>query len=434
MPPQANLDPAFRSLEEENKRLKRAVEELSVLNDLARAIGASVNTQEIIQTIVRRSLRAVGAEQGVITLVEERSEQSMKTLVRTMASSSDQEHFHFSQALLGWMHLNKKPLVITDPKTDERFRGIPWDDSIHSLIAVPMMVKSELRGVLVVYNRKDGKHFADDDQRLLAIIAAQSGQVVENARLHEQEQAFMKMQEELRLAARIQTELLPHTPPSIPGYEIIGKSIPAQEVGGDYYDFIPIDEHRWAFCIGDVTGKGLPASLLMANLQATLRGQTTPVTVPKACLERSNQLLFQSTSPEKFATLFYAILNPYDHQLSYANAGHENPYLYCDRSETKRLKTGGIPLGMLPEFPFEQECVPLEEDCLIVAFSDGVTEAMNAQEEQFGEERVAAVINQHRNAPVTEIIDHLVAAVKTHAAGHPQSDDITVVVVRRKKQ
>lgn len=434
MPPQANLDPAFRSLEEENKRLKRAVEELSVLNDLARAIGASINTQDIIQTIVRRSLRAVGAEQGVITLVEERFEQSMKTLVRTMVSSREQEHFHFNQALLGWMHLNKKPLVISDPKTDERFRGIPWDESIRSLVAVPMMVKSELRGVLTVYNRKDGKAFADDDQRLLAIIAAQSGQVVENARLNEQERALMKMQEELRLAARIQTELLPHTPPLIPGYEIVGRSIPAQEVGGDYYDFIPIDENRWAFCIGDVTGKGLPASLLMANLQATLRGQTTATTAPKACLERSNQLLFQSTSPEKFATLFYAILNPRDHQLSYANAGHENPYLCCGRSETKRLKTGGIPLGMLPEFLFEQESVPLDEDSLIVAFSDGISEAMNAQEEQFGEERIAAVIDQHRNAPVSEIIDHLVAAVKNHAAGHPQSDDITVVVVRRKKQ
>jgi len=242
MPP--SQDPSLRLLEEENKRLKRAVDELSILNDLARAIGASLNTQEIIQTIVRRSLRAISAEQGVITLVEEQSNQSMKTLVRTMVSSKEQEHFHFNQALLGWMHLNKKPLVINDPKSDERFRGIPWDDSIHSLTAVPMMAKSELRGVLTVYNKKDGKPFTEDDQRLLAIIAGQSGQVVENARLYEKEKTLVKMQEEVRLAARIQTELLPKTPPSIAGYEIVGKTIPAQEVGGDYFDFIPIDEHR----------------------------------------------------------------------------------------------------------------------------------------------------------------------------------------------
>ena len=434
MPPQPSQDQAFRSLEEENKRLKRAVEELSILNDLARAIGASLNTQEIIQTIVRRSLRASNAEQGVITLVEEQDDQSMKTLVRTMVSSREQGHFHFSQALLGWMHLNKKPLVINDPRTDERFRGIPWDDSIRSLIAVPMMVKSELRGVLTVYNKKDGKPFAEDDQRLLAIIAGQSGQVVENARLHEKELALMKMQEELRLAARIQTELLPHTSPEIAGYEIAGRSIPAQEVGGDYYDFIPIDKHRMAFCLGDVTGKGLPASLLMANLQATLRGQTLTTGSPKTCLERSNQLLFQSTSPEKFATLFYAILDSQNHQVYYSNAGQDNPYLCSTQSGIKRLKVGGIPLGMLPDFVFEQESVPLEEDSLLVVYSDGVTEAMNAEEEMFGDDRIAAVLDQHKLAPASEIINQLVAAVKNHAAGHPQSDDITVVVVRRKKQ
>ncbi len=431
MPLPQSQDQLVHSLEEENKRLRRAVEELSVLNDLARAIGASLNTQEIIQTIVRRSLRACGAEQGVITLVEEESNQSMKTLVRTMVSSREQEHFHFNQALLGWMHLNKKPLVIHDPKTDERFRGIPWDESIHSLIAVPMVVKSELRGVLTVYNKKEGTSFTEDDQRLLAIIAAQSAQIVENARLYEKEKTLVKMQEEVRFAARIQSELLPKSPPVIPGYEIAGRTIPAQEVGGDYYDFIPIDEHRWAFCLGDVTGKGLPASLLMANLQATLRGQTLTAVVPKICLERSNQLLYQSTSPEKFATLFYGILDARNHQIHYSNAGHDNPMLCGDRPDPMRLKTGGIPLGMLPEFPFEQESVPLESGSLLVAFSDGVTEAMDGREEMFGEERIKAVIDGCRHASASQIIDQLVAAVKKHANGYPQSDDITVVVVRR---
>ena len=421
----------MKTLEEENRRLKRAVEELSVLNDLARAIGASLNTEEIIQTIIRRSLRASSAEQGVITLIEEESNQSMKTLVRTMVSSREQGHFHFNQALLGWMHLNKKPLVINDPKSDERFRGITWDESIRSLVAVPMMVKSGLRGVLTVYNKKDGKPFTEDDQRLLAIIAGQSGQVVENARLYEREKAFVKIEEELRFAARIQNELLPQSSPGIPGYEIAGRTIPAQEVGGDYYDFIPIDDHRWAFCLGDVTGKGLPASLLMANLQATLRGQTLTAGTPKTCLERSNQLLFQSTAPEKFATLFYTILDTQNHSLHYSNAGHENPYLFCTQSATKRLSVGGIPLGMLPEFTFEQGTIPIEEHSMLVIFSDGVTEAMNAEEDQFGEARIAEVLAQYKEAPAAQVIDQLVAAVKKHAAGHPQSDDITVVVLRR---
>jgi len=269
-----SVDPSQKTLQEENQRLKRAVEELSILNDLARAIGASLNTQEIIQTIVRRSLRAINAEQGVITLVDEQQQGTMKTLMRTMENSGDHEQFHFDQALLGWMHLNKKPLVMNDTKHDERFPDVPWSDSIRSLISVPMMVKSGLRGVLTVYNKKADALFSDDDQRLLAIIASQSAQVVENARLNEQEQTLILMQEEVRLASRIQTELLPKQPPKIQGYDIAGKAVPAQTVGGDYFDFIPIDEHRIAVCLGDVSGKGLPASLLMANLQATLRGQT----------------------------------------------------------------------------------------------------------------------------------------------------------------
>jgi len=432
MPSQASSNQALHSLEEENKRLKRAVDELSILNDLARAIGASLNTQEIIQTIVRRSLRALNAEQGVITLVEEQSVHSMRTLVRTMVSSSDHEQFHLSQALLGWMHLNKKPIVINNPKTDERFQGIPWDESVHSLLAVPMMVKSELRGVVAIYNKKEGQLFTEDDQRLLAIIAAQSAQVVENARLYEKERALARMQEDVKLAARIQSELLPKASPAIPGYDIAGRTIPAQEVGGDYFDFIPIDDHRWAICLGDVTGKGLPASLLMANLQATLRGLTLSSTSPKTCLDHSNHLLFQSTSPEKFATLFYAILDTHDHRIHYSNAGQDNPFLCSSRSETKRLKIGGIPLGMIPEYTYEDESVPFEEGCFLVAYSDGVTEAMNAEEEMFGEACIASLIDQHRDASASELIDKIVAAVKQHAGGYPQSDDITLVVVRRK--
>lgn len=253
------------TLQQENNRLKRAVEELSVLNDLARAIGVSFNSQEIMQTIIRRSLKAIGAEQGVITLVDREEDQPMVTLVRTMVSSTDRQQFHFHQSLLGWMQLNKKPLLINDPSTDERFRGVRLDENVHSLLCVPMIVKSALTGVLTVYNKRDGKKFSDDDQRLLAIIAAQSAQIVDNARLHEEQQAFIKMQEEVALAAKIQSELLPREFPTVAGYEIVARNIPAQVVGGDYFDFVPMENSQWSICLGDVSGKGLPASLLMAN-------------------------------------------------------------------------------------------------------------------------------------------------------------------------
>ncbi len=138
-------DPAVRALVEENSRLKRAIEELTILNDLARSIGALQNSEEIMQTIIRRSLRAVDAEQGVITLVDDKTDDSMKTLVRTMVSSRDQQPFHLNQNLLGWMHINRKPLLISNPQDDPRFRGVKWDEAISTLLSVPLMAKASDR-------------------------------------------------------------------------------------------------------------------------------------------------------------------------------------------------------------------------------------------------------------------------------------------------
>ncbi len=418
-------------LEEENKRLKRAIEELSILNDLGRAISASLDSQEIMTTIIRRSLRAVNAEQGVITLVDEHASQPMKTLVRTMVTSSDHEQFQVNQALLGWMHLNKKPLLLNNPRTDERFRGVRWDESVLTLLCVPLIVKSELKGVLTVFNKRGNVGFSDEDQRLLAIIAVQSGQVIETARLYEEEKAFAKMQEEVRLASRIQSDLQPKSAPTIEGYQIAGRSIPAQVVGGDYFDFIPIEDSRLAICLGDVTGKGLPASLLMANLQATLRGQSFLCTSPKDCLIRSNKLLFHSTSPEKFATVFYASLDTKDHFLSYSNAGHDFPFLFSDTDKPQRLKSGGIMLGAFEDFAFEEDRVSLKPGDLLVISSDGISEAMNSNLEQFGEERLQAVVRNNRHAAPHDIIDKIITAVRAHAGDHPQSDDMTLIVLTR---
>jgi len=418
-------------LEEENRRLKRAIEELSILNDLGRAISASLDSQEIMQTIIRRSLRAVNAEQGVITLVDERASQPMKTLVRTMVSSSDHEQFQVNQALLGWMHLNKKPLLLNNPSSDERFRGVRWDESVHTLLCVPLVVKSELKGVLTIFNKRGAAGFSDEDQRLLAIIAVQSSQVIETARLYEEEKAFVKMQEEVRLASKIQTELLPKTTPTIEGYEIAGTSIPAQVVGGDYFDFIPIDDQRTAICLGDVTGKGLPASLLMANLQATLRGQSFLSSSPKDCLLRSNKLLYHSTSPEKFATLFYASLDSRNHLLSYSNAGHDFPFHFSGSETPNRLKSGGLMLGAFEDFAFEEDTVSMKPGDLVVISSDGISEAMNSNLEQFGEGRLQTVIRENRSASPQALIDTIVAAVRTHAGDQPQSDDMTLIVLKR---
>jgi sigma-B regulation protein RsbU (phosphoserine phosphatase) len=420
-------------LRSENLQLKRAVEELSILNDLSRAIGASVDSQDIIRKIVDRSMRAVQAEQTVVTLVDRNANQPMKTLVRAMTSSSEHPHYHLNENLLGWMHLYKKPLLSNSPADDDRFRGIKWDQTIDSILCVPLMVKSELVGVITSYNKKDAAGFTQEDQRLLAIIAGQSAQIIENARLYEEEKALASIQEQVKLAAQIQMDLLPKLPPSLECYDIAAKSIPAQLVGGDYFDFIEISKDRWAICLGDVSGKGLPASLLMANLQATLRGQSVVDAKVNESIVRANRLIHQSTDPEKFATLFYGVLDCNNHALSFCNAGHENPMIFSNGSESARLETGGMALGVLEEFPYEEESVTLNSGDTLVVFSDGIPDATNEFDHPFGEDRLRTLVDEHRDAKAVELIDSIIDAVNAHEGETPQLDDLTLVVVRRVK-
>ncbi|NIM65364.1 MAG: SpoIIE family protein phosphatase [Candidatus Latescibacteria bacterium] len=422
-----------KALQEELERLERALDELSFLNELAREISGSRSSKDIIKEVIQRSLQAVSAEQAVVTLVRERAAKPMKkeTYMREVMSSREMEQYHCTEKMLEWMHDNKRPIVINDPHRDKRFGDMKWAKTISSILCVPLLVKSELKGVLSVYNKKEGKKFTEDDERFLGIIGSQSAQVIENARLYEEEQELLNMQEELKVARRIQERLLPKEPPHIPGYDIAGRSIPARLVGGDYFDFMRVSDDCWAVCVGDVSGKGLPASLLMANLGATLRGQAMLSNSPKECLYRSNSLLYHCTDSETFATVFYGILDTKNHVLNFTSGGHEAALHFSSESDSERLKTIGLVLGVVEEAPFEEKSVSFNTGDLLVIYSDGVIDTENANGEHFGEKKLKEVIQKNRHESPDEVIDRILAAVEFHAGGIPQIDDITIVVLRR---
>ena len=419
------------ALVEENKRLKRAVEELSLLNKLAQTIGASSNLDAILQEIIKHSLRAVQAEQCTITLVVEKSDSPLKTLVRTMVRNAAHEAFHLNQVLLGWMMKHKRPLSLTHPQKDDRFPGIEWDTEIHSLLCVPLLIKSRLIGILTAFNKLAGNQFTAEDLRLLGIIAAQSAQIIENARLAEEEKVLICVKEEMNLARQIQKDLLPHQLPEIPGYAIRGTSIPAESVGGDYFDFIPLDAHRLVLCLGDVSGKGLPAALLMSNLQAIIRSQLYMPGGVAEWVQRANQLLYHNTSPSKFATLFLAVLDFHTHRLHYANAGHDRPLVISADGTIQELPEAGVPLGFLEKVLYQEQDFAFKKGDTLLVYSDGVSEAMNEKEEEFGVARIRSFLARNYQRSAAEIIRNLVAQVHHHAGKRPQSDDITVILVQR---
>jgi sigma-B regulation protein RsbU (phosphoserine phosphatase) len=264
-------------------------------------------------------------------------------------------------------------------------------------------------------------------------MAAQSAHIIENARLYEKEQVLIKFQEEMRLANDIQVNLLPKTKPEILHYRIDGKSIPAKEVGGDYYDFISLKNNNLVFCLGDISGKGIPAALLMANLQALLRGQTLMDIPCKECIAFTNELLFNSTDGNKYATLFYGVLNTSENKITYCNAGHNEPILIDQADNVSRLKEGGIIVGILPGMVYEERTIDFLPGSLLVVYSDGITEAMDSNEEEFGEERLIRLIKENKNSAPSELIDLIINIVNEYAGNTEHADDMTLVIIKREE-
>lgn len=204
-------------------------------------------------------------------------------------------------------------------------------------------------------------------------------------------------------------------------------------VGGDYFDFIPSGNSKLVICVADVSGKGLPASLLMANLQATLRSQTLLNPPPNKCVERSNQLLYQNTSAEKFVTLFYSVLDTEKHLLQFCNAGHTPPILFSNQKEPLRLETGGTVLGIMEDASYTEGVVELNAGDLLVMCSDGITEAIDAGEKFFGEEKLMEVIQKHRHVSALDLLETIISSVADYSESRQQADDMTLVVVKRNK-
>jgi sigma-B regulation protein RsbU (phosphoserine phosphatase) len=371
---------------------------------------------------------------AVLLLDEKVEEKPFQTMIRGWDTNADALPYRLDTQLTGWMLKNKAPLLINDFEKDNRFQTVSEKTSlVHSLLSVPLLAKNRMIGLLTVFNKKAESGFSKEDQRLLSIIASQSSQVIENARLLKEEQELLKVQQELRLAYDIQANLLPKEPPEIKGYEIFGKSIPAKAVGGDYFDFIPIDDSRIAFCLGDISGKGIPAALLMSNLQAVVRGHTMADTSAAECLQRSNTMLFHNTPPEKFSTFFYSILDTQNQKMTYANAGHNYPFLFSPGQAPRQLPESDIVLGCLETFPFGEQHISFEPGDIFALYSDGITEAINKDEKEFGESGLISVIEKNMNASAQELTDKIINAVKQHAGDCIQYDDMTLLIIKKKK-
>lgn len=301
-------------------------------------------------------------------------------------------------------------------------------------LVLPLAVKGKLHGFISLGRKQSEEPYSRSDVRLLQSVAVQTGLALENAHLTEAIASEVAQRErlnrDLEIAREVQQRLFPQKFPEVEGMAYAGACRPAQGVGGDYYDFIQVPDGHFGIAIGDVSGKGIPAALLMASLQASLRGQAINAPADLAALMTNmNRLIFEASPSNRYATFFYSEYEPRTRRLIYVNAGHNAP-MVLRGSEVIRLEAGGPVVGLFAAGRYSQAEIELNAGDVVVGFTDGISEAMNAAEDEFGEERLIPVVQQNRNRPAAEIIDCLFAAADEFAAGAPQHDDMTAVVLK----
>ncbi|OGC76883.1 MAG: hypothetical protein A2Z27_06075 [candidate division Zixibacteria bacterium RBG_16_50_21] len=421
------MEPNPDRLQQEVENLRLAVEELSLLNEIAVAIGSLSEVSAITDLIVSKCNRKLKTEQGCILLLSEDETSPFKTYVRKIERPTTQFPIHVSTTLMGWMIKNQKPLMINDLPNDERFQNLALKTDFKSLLLVPLKHRNKLTGLFATFNKAG--EFDMSDQRLLSIVAGQSAQIIENARLREEEKKLQEIEKELLVAREIQQGLLPKFVPQIPGFDVFGYTLPTKQVGGDYFDFVLLPDGRLSFGIADVSGKGTPAALLMANLQATLRSQILADCDPAKAVANANRLLCRSVETGKFATLVHGCLDPKARKLAYVNAGHNPPFLFRG-NELLTLDKGGLLLGVLESAPYEQGEVALKSGDVLIMYTDGITEAHNETEAMFEEERLIQAVNENFGLSARELAQKIVKEVQAFQGLQPQSDDITLVIVK----
>jgi serine phosphatase RsbU (regulator of sigma subunit) len=262
----------------------------------------------------------------------------------------------------------------------------------------------------------------------LETLATEAAVAIENARLYREAVEKAKMEQEMRIAAEIQQALLPPPEWSAGYFEAIGRSVPCRAIGGDFFEYLTMADGSAGFVVADVSGKGAPAALLTAVTQGVLATQTFFEGGPAAALARVNQVLIRRATGSRFVTAFFAALSP-DGRLTCCNAGH-NPPILVSGSTVRRLETGGLICGLFEKATYEEETVQLQPGDVLLIFSDGISEALNAAGEEFGDERILRCLKTHAQAGVNEVLECLVQTVRTFASDAVQSDDMTAVVVR----
>lgn len=407
---------------------------LGLISKVGVALLSASGLDETLNQVASLVFEAVPAERCVIMLRDDDNEGAMQIKVARIRGKEEIiEEVRVSRTVMDEVLKHGKSVLTADAQHDPRFASQTMALSgIRSVLAVPLSVdERNIFGLIYADSPTYEATFSEEHLNILTTLASVASIRVENATLLEERLERERMERELELATEIQQRFQPSGPPELSGYQFQGISFSCYEIGGDYYDFIERHDGKMMIALGDVSGKGTAAALLMSSLHAAIHAQVSAKSSLEQTVSSVNQYLAENTPANRFVTLFAAELDPTNGSLKYINAGHNPPLIGRLNGGIEQLSSGGFPLGIIPTAEFELGEMILQPGESLVIYSDGVSEANNLNGDEFGLDRLASVIQNNLRSSAAGLRDKVESALSAFTQTAPANDDITLVIVKR---
>ncbi len=414
------------------------VDKLRMLLDITRKISRSLDLQEVLNLVMDTldSLIPYDAagifllKQPDSTAVDQGEEQRVFHAEALRGYDIDELtelHLKLGEGIVGHVALTAEPVISLDVRKDPLY--INAREETRSEMVAPIISNDEVIGVFDLES-DELNAYSEDDLQVLMMLSSHVAIIIEKVMLHEQLIEKKRLEGQLEVARQVQLELLPPSDPKLEGFDISAFNFPTEEVSGDYYDWVPIYDDQIGVVVADVSGKGVPAALLMAFLRASLRAATHIGYAPHISLAKANYLLWESIERNQYVTAFYGVLDASHRTLAYANAGHNPPLLLDAGGNIKFIDRGGVPLGMFRDTRYYEYYLTIEPDEVLVLYTDGVTEALSPEGEEFGRQRLAESVKASRQLSAKDLIAAVQKGVINWTDGRGATDDITFFVVK----
>ncbi len=408
---------------------------LALISKVSVTLLAPASLDEILQQVTALVFEAVPADRCLIMMRDKQGGELGVRVAQVRNKQGNIGEIRVSRSIIEEVVGQGRSVLTSDAQHDPRFMSSTMTiQGIRSVLAVPLGVGEKIFGIIYADSPLAEARFSQDHLTVLTTLASVAAIRVENATLVEEQLDRERLERELDLAREIQQRFQPTSPPHVTGYELQGISFPCYEIGGDYYDFIERADGRMLIALGDVSGKGTSAALLMSSLHAAIHAQIATNQPLAEVISAVNRYLADTIPPNRFITLFCAELEAATGMLSFINAGHNPPLIVHAAGTMEQLGAGGMPLGILPNAPYREGRTQLHAGDALVIYSDGVTETQNPQGEEFGPVRLYDVVARNLDASAAGIRDKIEAGITKFAQGTAAGDDITLVIVKRQAE